>query len=243
MPDKMKTVWARLDKKGNLQDIRLEIFTGFKKLKVHYHAPNKRGMGRAKGNTHERETAKAFSLWLYGKPHYLKRTPLSGGWASGKAGDVILDHEIERMRGIENPPLYIECRSYKDVLQHDLLKWSLNGVPRVYTKWIHEVEAKCDGRLPILVLKGKRTKAWVMVRRNWFSPDFPPLLAMAQKSRLIIKTAFMGHIYLLPLDQLHRWHEDGEVFLSEWREYGGSAYIRRFGGNTKSGKGRKPVKE
>src|ERR1051325_1183184 len=161
MPDRTHTVWVKLDKNGKIKLLyNSPDMPGLKKLKIHYHAPNKKGMGRSKGNSLERETAKAFSYWLYGNTKYMKRTPLSGGWASGKAGDIILDHEIQRKKKLKQPRIYVECRSYKDVLQHDILKWTVSGVPALYSKWIKEVEKKCDGRLPILVMKGKRTAPW-----------------------------------------------------------------------------------
>jgi hypothetical protein len=225
MPDKVKTVWARLDKKGNLKDVRLEIFTGFKKLKIRYHAPNKRGMGRSKGNALENETAKTLSKWIYGENKILKRTPLSGGWASGKAGDVILDHEYARKKYFD-PDLYVECRNYKDILQHDLLSWCCFGTPQTYGKWIKEVESKAGTRFPMIVMKGKMTKPFVMILRRWLTRLSAAKVFSA--SRLILLSKIAGTIYILPLKRIGRLG-NAKSFFERWREDGGPTQIQRLG--------------
>src|SRR6266478_5714289 len=138
MPDKVQTIWAQFDKKGRIIDISLSQRTSCRKIKVRYHTANKRGMGRSKGNSHERETARILSRWIFGKenPKHLKRTPLSGGWSSSKMGDVCIDPEIARQHNLKDPPMYVECRNYKDVLQYNVLSWTVWRSPKIYCKWI-----------------------------------------------------------------------------------------------------------
>jgi hypothetical protein len=240
MPDKMKGLWIRLDKKGRwVGDQNGE--PGFKvsrKMKwkakkggwiraaLNWHLPNKRGMGRNKGNAHERETARIFSKWIFGERHYLKRTPLSGGWSSSKMGDVCLDPEIARQKKIKDPPMYVECRSYKDVLQYNVLSWSVWGTPKIYSEWIKEVETKCDGRLPILVIKGNGTDAWILVRAAWLSSN-GKCAFNAARGTVRLSTSNYGTVFMLPLKRV-RSLGDGESFFEEWVRDGGPVKLKRI---------------
>lgn len=229
MPDKAQTVWALIGKGNKLTEIfpeepKKNRFP-LKKIKIHFHIANKRGMGRSKGNALERDAAEAFSLWIFGKPKYMKRTPLSGGWASGKAGDIILDHEIARKKGIREPAIYVECRNYKDILQHDVLTWPYYGVPETFTKWIKEVEKKCDGRLPFLVLKGKGTREWVMISWLWLTRQ--TLTVIANLSREVRVRRDGSVYYIFPLERLASRLGEGKQFLRQWREDDGPAELRR----------------
>jgi hypothetical protein len=232
MPDKVQTIWADLDKKGKIRRISTTVFTGLKKLKVHYHSANKRGMGRSKGNSHERETARILSKWFFGKAHpkAMKRTPLSGGWSGGKMGDVCLDPEYARRNGFKDPRIYVECRNYKDVLQYNLMSWAVWETPKIYSDWIKEVEQKCDGRLPMLVMKGKGTDAWVMVLYRWIiggsSGVFSYCFEQIIKAKPIsFESKKFGFVYLLPLKRIKRLG-DGREFLREWVRDGGPAQLR-----------------
>jgi hypothetical protein len=192
-------------------------------------------MGRSKGNSLERETAKAFSKWIYDEPSALRRTPLSGGWSSAKAGDIILDHEKEG-NGYYRPPIYVECRSYKDVLQHDLLKWSYTGSPKIYTQWIREVEQKCNNKLPFLVIKGNGTEPWILLLERWMPAGFEMIRELRRAAIVRInpsrkQIAEFGPVLIFPMKYLTKLG-DGRFFLRKWRENGGSDAVRRFGGNS-----------
>jgi hypothetical protein len=227
MPDKVATIWAMLDEKGRIRSCDLTKKSSMKKIRIQYHAPNKRGMGRNKGNAHERETAEVLSNWIFGQPKYLKRTPLSGGWSSTKMGDVCLDPEVARTKGYKDPKIYVECRNYKDVLQYNLLSWSWKGVPKIYTDWIREVEAKCDGRLPMLVVKGKGTDAWIILCLSWFAPTGDATLKLVEGSKLCLRVKGIGVVHMLPLERVARLG-DGREFLKQWVRDGGPAILRRL---------------
>lgn len=226
MPDKTSMVWALLSKKGKLLDIGLKKLGGFKNIRVRYHTPNKRGMGRSKGNSHERETARILSKWIFGKsnPKHLKRTPLSGGWSSSKMGDVCIDPEVARQHGLQDPPMYVECRNYKDVLQYNILSWTVWKTPKVYSDWIKEVESKCDGRLPILVIKGKGTDAWIFMLDRWF-PRGSSYQALRDNSPVHLRTDEFGRVFMLPLKRV-RSLGDGEKFFTAWVKDGGRSQLR-----------------
>jgi hypothetical protein len=214
-------VYVRFGKKGNRpEDICLHKSPNYKRFTLH--VPNKKGMGRAKGAGLENQTAKIFSRWIYGNPKYLKRTPLSGGWAGVKAGDIILVHEYAE-RGMYNPPIYVECRFYKDLMQGDFLNWVEEGTPKVYTDFIEEVESKAKKKLPFLVIKGNNTKAWVMVLRRWFCPG-DALTAMMAFANIRFWRSSFGYGYLIPLERLPELG-DGKKFLKKWREDGGSNHV------------------
>lgn len=234
MPDKKASCDVILNKRGKLIDIKWKSsnvkwkkgkigkITG----KVSYHIPNKKGMGRNKGNNLERETALILSLWIYGEPGILKRTPLSGGWASGKAGDVILDHELER-KGYWQPPIYVECRSYKDLLQHNFLTWIDCGVPKTLTPWIEEVEQKCDGRLPMLVLKGNGTDPYLLMKQDWCTMDGMRYEFTRQKGSVDFSGPDGWRYILLPLMRIGQLG-DGEILLKNWRGDGGPARLKKY---------------
>jgi hypothetical protein len=225
MPDKVGMIWVMLDKKGRIIACDMTKKPSMKKIRIQYHAPNKRGMGRNKGNAHERETARLLSQWIFGKADFLKRTPLSGGWSSTKMGDVCLDPEIGRTQGLKDPRIYVECRNYKDVLQYNLLSWAAEGSPRIYSDWIEEVETKSDGRLPLIVMKGKGTEAWVLIRRRWLTEG--TLIRVAGVCALKLATSKKGIVYMLPLVTVGGLG-DGRDFLKQWVRDGGPDKLRRL---------------
>lgn len=236
MPDKVKKLWIRLDKKGNWRGDQngepgfkppkwKKKVGGWIKASLNWHLPNKPGMGRSKGNSHERETARILSRWIFGKSRYLKRTPLSGGWSSSKMGDVCLDPEMARVKKIKDPPMYVECRNYKDVLQYNLLRWAAWGSPDIYTKWIKEVESKSDGRLPMIVMKGKGTDAWILIRSAWLTDSVRTCFLRARAVRLSNKR--FGPVYMLPLKRV-RSLGDGKAFFQDWVRDGGPAQLKRL---------------
>lgn len=226
MPDRSKGCWIRLNGTrpadvaftGSKQD---GTRRGWIRAKLKWHIPNKKGMGRAKGNSLERETAKILSRWIYKTPDILKRTPLSGGWSSEKMGDVIADPEKERL-GYKNVPVYVECRSYKDILQHDVLTWAHCGKPATFTKWIKEVEKKCQGRLPMLVMKGNHTKPWVLLMDSWLGERIGGLV-MTYAPIVFDRGSRVG--YLIPLSDLEKLG-DGQRFFEMWRENGDRSTVK-----------------
>jgi hypothetical protein len=141
-------------------------------------------------------------------------------------GDVCLDPEIARQHGIKDPPMYVECRNYKDVLQYNLLSWSVWGTPKIYSEWVKEVEAKCDGRLPLLVMKGKGTDAWILILERWIPEGF---FYKRQLNRVaaIFNTKEYGKVHMLPLKRV-RSLGDGESFFENWVKDGGPAKLRRL---------------
>jgi len=226
MPDKVQTVYASIGSNGKLKEIYTTPVSGCKPIRIHYHTPNKKGMGRNKGNALERETAKAFSKWIYGVQNVLKRTPLSGGWASGKAGDIILDHEKARNREkYPEMPMYVECRSYKDILGHGFINWLFTGKPKTITGWIKEVESKADGRLPFLVIKGNNTKPYILLLRRWLTKRTRPKGGY-HPLKLYCWNSAKG--YLVPLSWLDRLGDGRELFR-DWVKDGGPANIRKLG--------------
>jgi len=139
-------------------------------------------------------------------------------------GDVCLDPEIARTLKVKDPPIYVECRNYKDVLQYNLLSWAWKGTPKVYSDWIKEVERKCDGRLPMLVIKGKGTEAWILLRKAWLTVQASGL-ALNPIVRIVSKD--FGYLYMLPLESV-RSLGNGRDFLKQWVRDGGPAQLRRL---------------
>lgn len=256
MPDKSIKVWLHVDGRGQVPRKKNpgEVYRsdkepqvaknrwkkgceGYIRAMLSWHVPNKKGMGRSKGNTLERDVALILSLWIYGEAGVLKRTPLSGGWASGKAGDVILDHELER-KGYWNPPIYVECRSYKDLLQHNLLTWIEEGTPKTLTTWVKEVETKCDGRLPMLIIKGNGTKPYLLMKDEWMTLRGMRRGFIYQKGAIeFIGPDRLGYV-LLPLERIGQLG-DGEVLLKSWVEDDGPANLREYFRLIRKRKGKK----
>lgn len=242
MPDRKQVVWILASKKGGkISKISLDkptsLFidhTEYRKAHVNYHLPNKRGMGRAKGNALERIVAKKFGKWIYDDPSAMKRTPLSGGWASGKAGDIILDHEKARNKHkYPDFHIYVECRSYKEVLGYKFFNWIFKKKPKKITEWLLEVESKTGKRFPCLVVKDNKSVPYVIMLLRWLPAGWVPgrVLNFAKPIQFKVrKLAATGVIF--PLSRLGRLG-DGKEFLKRWREDGGSSYIRRISGNNK----------
>lgn len=162
---------------------------------------------RNKGNMLERITADTLSEWIYGRTKVLRRTPLSGGWSGSKMGDVTVDPEFQR-KGVFVPSIYVECRNYRGILQHNFFTWVCYAKPKELSLWIKEVEAKCDGRLPMLVLKGKSTKPWVLFMNRWL--DSRQYVALTKLDSYIM---FVQHRHLgivVPLKSM------GSVGRAEW---------------------------
>jgi len=232
MPDKSKNVHVVLSKSGGALSRDDNTYfiskpgksiwknkwragrSGWFPAKITWHLPNKKGMGRAKGNTLERKTAKELSLWIYDKEDYLRRTPLSGGWANAKAGDIILDHSRQD-EGAFNPKMYVECRSYKDILQYDLLSWADTGKPNTLTKWFKEVDKKRGKFFPMLVVKGNHTKPWILMKADWLTRN--TILYFKLLSCGVMNPSNHGKILLIPLTDLGNLR-DGKYIIKKWRE-------------------------
>lgn len=128
--------------------------------------PLKKGTSRAKGNGLEIIVAKAFSTWLYGRDDVLKRTPLSGGWGSGKLGDITMDPALAMELGIKTPPkIYVECKNREGVLDESFWRYLATGTPSTIGDWIGDTYAKAAKlkQMPFLILKGRGTEPFVFV--------------------------------------------------------------------------------
>src|SRR5574339_58315 len=131
----------------------------------------KKATSRNKGNELEREVAKAFSTWLYGRPDILARTPLSGGWEGSKLGDITANPAKLMELKLPMPKLYVECKNRDGLLSETFFNWLSSGSPVTITEWIEDTSKKSnefalDAKLVnywFLVLKGRATEPWVMV--------------------------------------------------------------------------------
>lgn len=147
--------------------------------------PLKKGTSRAKGNGLEIIVAKAFSTWLYGRPDILKRTPLSGGWGSGKLGDITMDPALALELGIKAPPrIYVECKNREGILDESFWRYLATGTPSTIGDWIVDTCAKAKKlkQAPFLILKGRGTEPFVFALDMDFvlRPSLSPMGATGQ---------------------------------------------------------------
>lgn len=94
----------------------------------------------------------------------LKRTPLSGGWGSGKLGDITMDPAIALELGIKAPPrIYVECKNREGVLDESFWRYLATGTPATIGDWIGDTceKAKKLKQTPFLILKGRGTEPFV----------------------------------------------------------------------------------
>ena len=108
--------------------------------------------------------AKAFSNWLYGREDVLKRTPLSGGWGSGKLGDITMDPALAMELGIKAPPkIYVECKNREGILDESFWRYLATGTPSTIGDWIVDTCEKANKlkQMPFLIMKGRGTEPFV----------------------------------------------------------------------------------
>lgn len=141
--------------------------------------PMKKRSSRQKGNNLEIEVAKAFSKWLYGRDDVLRRTPLSGGWGSGKLGDITLDPSMAEQLKLIPPNLYIECKNHADLLDQGFWRWLATGRPDTITKWVLDTKQKAHDRMWFLVLKGINTDTWLLTDAKQVGLDINPIKHVA----------------------------------------------------------------
>ena len=128
--------------------------------------PLKKATSRNKGNSLERDVAKAFSQWLYGRPDILARTPLSGGWEGSKLGDITANPAKLLELKLQMPKLYVECKNREGLLSETFFNWLASGSPKTITDWIEDTKKKAGLQPWFLVLKGTGTDPWVLVPQN-----------------------------------------------------------------------------
>ncbi len=111
--------------------------------------------------------AKTFSRWLYGREDVMRRTPLSGGWGSGKLGDITMDPAIAQDLKLVPPKVYVECKNYADLLQHSFFRWQCSGEAGQIGGWITDTAMKAKGMPWFLVMRGNNTDAWVLTPEDY----------------------------------------------------------------------------
>lgn len=139
-----------------------------KEIEGYIEVPLKKGTSRAKGNNLELDVAKVFSTWLYGQPDILKRTPLSGGWGSGKLGDITMDPAQAVEHRLVPPNIYVECKNREGVMDESFWRYLSTGSPSTIGDWVLDTQAKAEKlrALAFLVLKGRATEPFVFVIHN-----------------------------------------------------------------------------
>ena len=137
-----------------------------KEIEGYIEVPLKKGTSRAKGNNLELDVAKVFSTWLYGQPDILKRTPLSGGWGSGKLGDITMDPAQAAELGLKPPKMYVECKNREGLLDESFWRWFETGKPSTIMDVIKDTIAKAKDNRWFLILKGRGTSPYVMTPQS-----------------------------------------------------------------------------
>lgn len=123
--------------------------------------PLKKATSRNKGNSLERDVAKAFSQWLYGRQDILARTPLSGGWEGSKLGDITANPAKLLELKLQMPQLYVECKNREGILSESFFNWMARGTPKMMTDLITDTVKKAGMQMWFLVLKSNGTDPWV----------------------------------------------------------------------------------
>lgn len=104
---------------------------------------------------------------MYGNDKVMRRTPLSGGWGSGKLGDITMDPALAQDLKLVPPKVYVECKNYADLLQHSFFRWQCSGDAGLIGGWIADTAMKAKGMPWFLVMKGNGTDAWIL------TPEIP----------------------------------------------------------------------
>ena len=151
-----KIIWA------TAEGATIEGHEGYTSTPGYIMVPMKKASSRNKGNDLERIAAKAFSKWLYGREDVLRRTPLSGGWGSGKLGDITIDPSAAKELGVNPPILHVECKHHADLLGESFLRWVGTGSPKEITEWYKQAVREAGDKFVFLVLKGNGTEVWVI---------------------------------------------------------------------------------
>lgn len=133
-----------------------------KEIEGYIEIPLSKGRSRQKGNSLELIIAKDFSNWLYGRPDILRRTPLSGGWGSGKLGDITMDPAQAAELNLKPPKMYVECKNREGLLDESFWRWFETGKPSTITDVIKDTIAKAKANRWFLILKGRGTSPYVL---------------------------------------------------------------------------------
>lgn len=158
-----------------------------------------KGRSRQKGNSLELEIAKDFSNWLYGRPDILRRTPLSGGWGSGKLGDITMDPAMAAELGLKPPKMYVECKNREGLLDESFWRWFETGKPSTITDVVKDTIAKAKDNRWFLILKGRGTSPYVMTPQSLISR--PGKFTLSFDSEV-------GALRFFPVSELARVMED-----------------------------------
>ena len=175
--------WSQIDKGES---------SGYSQSEGYILTPLKKATSRNKGNELEREVAKVFSTWLYGRPDILARTPLSGGWEGSKLGDVCGNPSKLREMKLPLPRLYIEAKNREGLLSERFFNWLSSGTPAYMTELIKDTIAKAGMSFWFIVLKGNGVDPWVFTN------------ARCDNNSWHIQFTFEGQViyYMFPLKQL-----------------------------------------
>lgn len=107
--------------------------------------------------------ARAFSTWLYGRDDILKRTPLSGGWGSGKLGDITMDPYKAGELKLSLPKIYVECKNREGLMDETFWRWFATGKPSTITDVIKDTIKKAKDFPWFVILKGRATAPFVLM--------------------------------------------------------------------------------
>jgi hypothetical protein len=162
----------------------------------HILSPLKKSTSRNKGNSLELEVGKVFSMWLYGEPKVLTRTPLSGGWNGSKMGDISADPVRLMALKMPLPKLYVECKNREGLLSEEFFNWVATGSPKRLSDWIGDTINKAGMWTWFLVLKGRGTEPWIFTNLR---PD-------PDSSVIALGTREVAFYYMYPLKQLSAYN-------------------------------------
>lgn len=148
--------------------------------------------------------ARAFSTWLYGRDDVLKRTPLSGGWGSGKLGDITMDPYIAGELKLTLPKIYVECKNREGLMDESFWRWFETGKPATISEFIWDTQHKAKDFRWFLILKGRGTTPYVMMREPHGGYNSEGMVYMRHKEGIFI-------FFPLPLLQTAFKCNDGQI--------------------------------
>lgn len=152
---------------------------------------------RDKGCNFERDVSWFVSLWWWGTPRAISRTPMSGGWHKTiAAGDLI--SEVDPM------PLSIECKCAQDWHYGELFNkgWSTLG-----GYWEQCVgDASHQQKHPMLVFKSNGTPVYVMMEKSslpFLTPQHNRIFTTDPRGVEVVILKMKEDLFHLPLQQVY----------------------------------------
>ena len=115
-------------------------------------------MKRAKGSRFELIVAKLFSKW---SGDTVRRTPLSGGWASaafGVKGDLVFLKL--------NDKLHVECKNHEGWYVEDLITAVRTRGTTSLMAWWDQATSECGNKMPMLVFTRNNQVPFLMIRES-----------------------------------------------------------------------------